>query len=114
MHYVRTGKKLLLIFGNVIKAYESDTDGQPQDKDPNVNGYITQLSFIISIPSYEVEILPPLEDCFDEHSQKPLMMYRSPEYILSETMSVAQDRYSLGCSLLLSLPLMIKSTVNNF
>lgn len=89
MHYVRTGKKLLLIFRNAIKAYETGRDGQPQDKDPNVNGCITQLSFIVSIPSYEVEILPPLEDCFDENSQKPLMIYRSPEYTLSQTMSVA-------------------------
>ncbi len=68
MPHVKTGKILLLIFRNVIKAYELFRDGQPQDKVAMVHGYINNYSFVMHYPSYEVELLQPLEDCFKESS----------------------------------------------
>ena len=49
MTYVKSGKILLLIFRNVIKAYEQFRDGQPQDKDPSFHGYMHSYSFFIHV-----------------------------------------------------------------
>jgi hypothetical protein len=88
MPHIKTAKKFLLIAKNAIKVFEQHADGQPQDKHPTLHGYITKFSFVIHFPSYEVEMLQPLEDCLDGQSQKPLIVYRSPDYERTKSMSV--------------------------
>lgn len=45
-------------------------------------------------------LLPPIEDCTEEHSTKPEGHYRSPDYIKTNFLSRDQDIYSLGFTLL--------------